>query len=787
MEIQERVVTELQKEEGRTAGLSGRNSAVGVTSLILIVLCLFFALHRQNPPDAQSAGAPVDQFASGRAMEHLKIIADKPHHIAAASEHSDVRDYILKALANLGVTPEVQKTSVLDRRRGGPYVAASVQNIIGKMEGTDSRKAILLACHYDSAASSPGASDDGAAVAALLEVIRALKASPQLKNDMLFLFTDGEEIGSLGAKAFMDEHPRAKDVAVTLNFEARGVGGPSIMFETSEGNEWLINAFAEAAPHPVANSLTYNLYKLLGNDTDLTIFKNGGLQGLNFAYIAGHSYYHTARDSQENIDERSLQHHGSYALALARHFGNMSSWPARASNVVYFDIFSAILISYSERLVAPLMALILLLYVGLIILGFRMKRFTAGGLAFGAGGFLLNAISVGVLMIIIRWAIRSVSSDPTGGDYRIDLYAAGLVSLTVALSGALLAWFGGKTKIENLTAGALLWWVVLMIPVGLLAPGGSYLFTWPLLLMLLALGAIFILKEKMTSAKSIIILTFPALSGLILIAPMIRLALAGFGIDPVWVLMILVVFLLSLQHAHLSALIAIKKRLLPVTAAALGICLVGAGILMSGVSSKNPKTDHIFYLLNADTGKAIWGSFYPDTDEWTAQFFSSGAETAAMGDYFARREGDFLKGDAPALSLAPPDAVVLDDKKGDGFRQLRLRVSSHRRARALSIYWKRGLKLGALTVDGKRASEENFDAEEGPAGYRRFTYFGLPEEGIELSLEVRSSDPIDLKIEEWTHGLPEAPGKPRTSRPGYIIAAPILYSDSTVITKSFTF
>src|SRR5262245_59250459 len=61
MELQERVITELQKEEGRITGLLGRDSAPRITSLILIVLCLFFALHRQNPPDAQPASAPVDQ------------------------------------------------------------------------------------------------------------------------------------------------------------------------------------------------------------------------------------------------------------------------------------------------------------------------------------------------------------------------------------------------------------------------------------------------------------------------------------------------------------------------------------------------------------------------------------------------------------------------------------------------------------------------------------------------------------------------------------------------------
>jgi hypothetical protein len=130
---------------------------------------------------------------------------------------------------------------------------------------------------------------------------------------------------------------------------------------------------------------------------------------------------------------------------------------------------------------------------------------------------------------------------------------------------------------------------------------------------------------------------------------------------------------------------------------------------------------------------------------------------------------------------------VLDDSKKDGLRSLRLQVTSPRQAPAISIYWKRELKLEALTINGKRIVEENLDTATDPAGYRRFSYYGLPKEGIELSLEIRSSDPIGLIIEDWSNGLPEIPGKSYTSRPDHIIAAPNLYSDSTVITKSVTF
>src|SRR5207247_2759174 len=99
--------------------------------------------------------------------------------------------------------------------------------------------------------------------------------------------------------------------------------GPSYMFQTSPQNGWLIQEFAQAAPHPIASSIANEIYRLLPNDTDMIVFSRAGFAGLNFAYIDGSTKYHTLQDSYANVDERSLQHQGSYALALARRFGNL--------------------------------------------------------------------------------------------------------------------------------------------------------------------------------------------------------------------------------------------------------------------------------------------------------------------------------------------------------------------------------------------------------------------------------------------------------------------------------
>src|SRR5690606_40095868 len=102
-----------------------------------------------------------------------------------------------------------------------------------------------------------------------------LKSGEKPKNDIIVLFSDAEELGLLGANLFVSKHRWSKDVGLVLNFEARGSGGPSYMLlETNGGNKNLIESFNQAnVEFPVANSLTYSVYKMLPNDTDLTVFR----------------------------------------------------------------------------------------------------------------------------------------------------------------------------------------------------------------------------------------------------------------------------------------------------------------------------------------------------------------------------------------------------------------------------------------------------------------------------------------------------------------------------------
>ncbi|MFV0352666.1 MAG: M28 family peptidase, partial [Oscillospiraceae bacterium] len=71
------------------------------------------------------------------------------------------------------------------------------------------------------------------AAACMLNLMESMAKNPP-QNDVYFLFTDGEEVGLLGAADFVRTQPQyAKEVDLLFNFEARGNAGALVMFETS--------------------------------------------------------------------------------------------------------------------------------------------------------------------------------------------------------------------------------------------------------------------------------------------------------------------------------------------------------------------------------------------------------------------------------------------------------------------------------------------------------------------------------------------------------------------------
>ncbi|VAW18136.1 Peptidase, M20/M25/M40 family, partial [hydrothermal vent metagenome] len=353
--------------------MSTKRNYSSVVSLLIIVATIHWSFSSLMPNKISDLKTPKNEFSTERALVHLKEISKKPHYVGTQN-HKGVRNYIIKELEKLGLTVEIQTQTAINKKwRSG----TETKNILAKIKGSEPGKALLLLSHYDSAVhSSFGASDAGSGVVTILEGVRAFLANnKQPKNDIIILISDGEELGLLGANAFVNHHPWAKEVQLVLNFEARGSGGPSYMLmETNGGNENLVKAFNKSNPkYPVASSLMYSVYKMLPNDTDLTVFReDGNINGYNFAFIDDHFDYHTAQDSYARLDRNTLQHQADYLMPLLNYFADASLDNLSAEeDFVYFNFPFFKLIYYSFSWVTPMLIISFLIFLAFIIYGIK--------------------------------------------------------------------------------------------------------------------------------------------------------------------------------------------------------------------------------------------------------------------------------------------------------------------------------------------------------------------------------------------------------------------------------
>ncbi|HWS88115.1 MAG TPA: M28 family peptidase [Pyrinomonadaceae bacterium] len=600
-------------EKGRAHTFRGADSLTSLAGFLFITLFACAGLYQLAPPRAARADAPPSEFSSARAMKHLEVLARAPRPRGSA-EHERARAYILQELSGLGLAAETQETEV-------------VSNITARLKGTGVGRAVLIAAHYDTVRHSPGAGDDGAAVASMLETARALRAGPALTNDVIFLFTDGEEAGLLGAKAFVYNNPAFKDVGLALNFDARGNSGPVLMFQTSEHSGWLIRQFAAAAPHPVANSFMSEIYDHLPNDTDFTILREGGAPGLNFANINGYAHYHSDTDTVASLSEPTLQHQGSYMLALARHFGGTNLAEARTGGaVVYFNTLGGRSLVYPRSWVAPLTLSGLLLFVGVVALGFRRRRLSWAGIGQGFLSVLLGLIAVpGVVSLAWSLIPKTPESErqviASGARFDTDLFTLGFVCFAVAVTSALYSWFGRKTDLASLSVGGLVWWLLLTLALPLYMPGGSYLFIWPLLFSLAGLAYTLLSAERRAGGlDQTVVLLLCAAPAVVLCAPMIYLLFVGLGVNKAGFVMVLVVLLSGLLIPHLRIKATPHRWLLPGL-----LALAGIGFLLAGNSAPDVQKTYPRQASAVGAGKQL-RSFPEDAEnEKTLQAVGAGA------------------------------------------------------------------------------------------------------------------------------------------------------------------
>lgn len=755
-----------------------------VLIILLILLAIYWSFTSLLPTYVPDADAPSTTFSTDRALLHVAEISKEPHAVGFEG-HKKVAAYVVSELEKLGLAPELQ----VGYTAGDWANYSKATNIVAKIKGSDNGKALLLLTHYDSSPhSSLGASDAGSGVATILEGVRAFLANGKTpKNDILILISDAEELGLNGADLFVKKHPWAKDVGLVLNFEARGSGGPGYMLmETNRGNQRLIQEFIAAKPeYPVANSLAYSIYKMLPNDTDLTVFReDADIEGFNFAFIDDHFDYHTVRDNYDRLDKNTLAHQGSYLMPLLYHFSTIDISQLKSLNdYVYFNVPFFKMVSYPFEWIWPMWGLGVLLFFVFIALGVKNKVLNTIDMLKGfIPLFVILAINIPVgyySWSALQWMYPDYSEILHGFTYNGHAY---IIAFTLFATGVCCYVYHSfrVVKSPNLFIAPLFLWLVIC---GLLAQylKGASFFIIPVYGTLV--GLYILTKQKNPNALLLLFLGVPAL---FILAPLVQMLPVGLGLK----MLVASTLMVSLIFFLLLPLLTRFKNLLPLALLSFLLCI---GFLVSahmtaGFTPDRARPTSLLYVLNADSNTANWASYDKNVSEWNASYLIDNATaqtTSALNKTISSKYGSAFTfvSKAPIKTIPSPIISIVTDTIIGDKRNLQFVITPQRSVQRLELF------TNAITIHEAFINDTalpNYYLKQRSSG-KLVTHYISDNEPTRMRLQIPAGQVLELTLYEASNDLLKHPLFSIPKRPENAIPKPFVLNDAILTTKTITF
>ena len=713
--------------------------------LIALLGAMAFKALLVAPPSVR-AQPKAGEFDTNRAKARLAyVLGDQQPHPTDTAADDQVRDRIVELLRHMGLKPIVRDQvacNELYKQRG--VSCARVRNIVALI-GPWNDKALLLNAHYDSTPVGPAAADDGAGVATLLEVGSILK-DRRLARPVILLFNEGEELGLIGARAFLGD-PLSRNVDSLINLEARGVRGPVNMFETSRPNRAPIAIFAATVNRPVANSLSTDVYRLMPNYTDVNSFSERGWLTLNLAPIGNETRYHSAGDNLAALDPATLQHMGDQTLALATMLASGAA-QARSGDWIFMDVAGRALIALPLAVGAVLIAMLLLAFAWL---AYQRGELFRGALV--ALGTMIGSAALAWFALAMIVALRHGMFWRAHPAWTYAAIYASVMLVTIVL----LIGLGGRIERRQLRAVNWLIYLGIGALIGLVAPGGIVFFLFPPLLALIGIFAARWWRpaELIGAAAAIVFLylTWGTMLGLL------EELLNG---GPMWLFAPLGTLLILPVLIELKPAID-RAGLLGASAVAGGLALLGwaAAATLPAYSADRQQRFVIQHVTDASADESWWsvindGALLPEG-------FGVGWKRGKLP--FSDRQRWIAAGLASS-TIKAPEVQLLSAIRSGNERTLTLRLVANGNER-MELIARKDAKLRAAGLAGRvRAIDQSED------GNYFVDCFGRSCDGRMLQLEIDRPDPVEFLVLGGRTPLPASAApflaaRPKNARPQY--------------------
>ena len=752
-------------------------------SILIISLTVYVSFNDLIP----SSEKPLDKydFSIENALDHLRIISKKPHY-TGSEYHSVVRDYILNELKNMGLETEIQN-QVVTRFC---CVGTNTSNIIGTIKGSSNGKSLVLLTHYDSRHhASFGASDAGSGVVTILEGVRSFLSKNTIPiNDIHLVFTDAEEIGLLGAQAFVKNHSLVDNIGLVLNFEARGSGGPSYMLmETNGKNGVLISEFINAEPgFPAANSLMYSIYKMLPNDTDLTVFREqANINGFNFAFIGDHFDYHTSLDSFERLDRNTLIHQADYIMSMLNHFSkiNLSNLDSE-NDYVYLNFPILKMLHYPYSWIYPLLIFSIIFFLFIIYLGLAINKLSIQGILNGILALTISLFTCLSITIILWKTISYFNPDYAdilhGFTYNGYYYITAFIFLNIFCLFSIYYRFFKNSSGLDLTIMPIGFWLIINVLISIYLKGAAY-FIIPVNLVLFSILLIYFLNFN--GNKKMLLWTFFSVPLIYIFAPQLKMFPVGLGLDNLFITSFFLVLIFVLLLPVFSNF-AFKNQIKNLTLL-IAIVFFALAFLNNDYDVNSKKPNSILYYSDLDSKQSYWLSRNENLDEFTSQFFKKN-ESIQEASFFSSssKYGTPHKQSALAdfIKFSSSDIQILKDTIVENKRNLQLKISPERKINKIDLTTDDPFVLNSMSVQGVEFEIEKSEFKINPGQFLTY-YLSYEDKDVTIELDFEENLSPSLNLIETSFDLFESEKFNFKPREDYMMPMPFVNTDAIVLSK----
>jgi hypothetical protein len=750
-----------------------------LSALAILALILFLTIEGLSPPAPKPFDANPNEFSAGRAQQVLsRLVGDGIPHPTGSPQNDVVRSRVLDEFAKLGYQPSVQEGFACDDEGD----CATVKNVLARLEGSEGGPAVLLAAHYDSVPAGPGAFDDGAGAASVLEVARALKSLPQPRRSVVFLVDDGEEAGLLGARVFVNQHPWAKEIRTAVNVDSRGTSGPSLLFETGDANEWAVRAYAQRATRPETSSIFYQAYRRFPNDTDFTVFKAAAYQGVNFANIARVVHYHTPLDSFANANPATLQHQGDNALSSVLTFANIDISHPPQGDAVYFDVLGHWIVSWpATRTLKIALGSSLLLFLEIAWLIYK-QRVTAFEFFWGAIAWLVTMLATGLLAWALNFIFRRVGATESPWVAHPLPVQVCFWSLAIAIISFVAFRFARRAGFLGLWAGVWTWWAIFSIVIASQVPAVGYILQCTVCAAVLA-GLFIVFRARGSTRGTAAAVTFPlSVAATLGFAPVLLLY-QGFG-NPA---LPAIAFLVALLFTPIAPMAAERSRtqqsplgpLLWMAWIAAAFCAFLA-IVVPVFSAKAPEHVNLEYVQETDSGKSQW-VVYPASGRLPEPIRLATNYRREDSHPFPWSTEPAFVVSAPHLDLAPPTFTIQELSEVNGERRYRALLRSERGASEAALLFPPDSGIESVTAEDQTLLPENERVRGEVNGWFVYDFWAVPAKGIEFGFSLPAGKSVEVFALDATYSLPQEGQFLLKARP--LTATPFGSGDRTIVTR----